>query len=86
MYKEDNPNSMGDRPEPEPIEQEELNRLYPEFADAPFCCRYPDCMHDTEPDCGIKALVEEGGMPMGRYERYLQIARDYQMRRKHRYD
>ena len=27
MYKEDNPNSMGDRPEPEPIEQEE--NLFP---------------------------------------------------------
>ena len=72
--------------EAEPMEQPELNKLYPEFAYAPFCCRYPDCMHDTEPDCGVKALLESGELTAGRYERYLRIAREHQQRRKHRYD
>lgn len=72
--------------EAEPMEQTELNKLYPEFAYAPFCCRYPDCMHDTEPDCGVKALLESGELTAGRYERYLRIAREHQQRRKHRYD
>lgn len=72
--------------ETEPFEQVELNRLYPEFREAPYACRYPDCMHDSEPDCGIKALLSEGKLPAGRYERYLKISRDHQQRRKHRYD
>ena len=72
--------------ETEPLEQVELNTLYPEFQHAPFRCRYPDCMHDTEPDCGVKALLADGGISPGRYERYLRIARDHQQRRKHRYD
>lgn len=72
--------------ETEPFEQVELNRLYPEFREAPYACRYPDCMHDSEPDCGIKALLSEGKLTAGRYERYLKIARDHQQRRKHRYD
>lgn len=72
--------------EPQPLEQEALNALYPEFSDAPFECRYPDCMHDTEPDCGVKALLTDGGIDAGRYERYLRIAREHQERRKHRYD
>lgn len=72
--------------ETELLEQEELNAGYPEFSEAPFPCRYPDCMHDTEPDCGIKALVAAGKLAEGRYQRYLTIAREYQQRRKHRYD
>ena len=72
--------------EASPMEQEELNRLYPEFSDAPFPCRYPDCMHDTEPDCGVKELLATGELTMGRYERYLRIAHEHQQRRKHRYD
>ena len=72
--------------ESELIEQADLNKLYPEFADAPYACRYPDCMHDSEPDCGVKELVASGGISKGRYERYLTIAREFQLRRKHRYD
>ena len=72
--------------ETEPFEQVELNRLYPEFREAPYACRYPDCMHDSEPDCGIKALLSEEKLTAGRYERYLKIAHDHQQRRKHRYD
>ena len=49
-------------------------------------CRYPDCMHDTEPNCGVKELLATGELTMGRYERYLRIAHEHQQRRKHRYD
>ena len=72
--------------EPQPLDQEELNALYPEFQQSPFPCRYPDCMHDTEPDCGVKELVKSGGMTAGRYDRYRMIAHEHQQRRKHRYD
>lgn len=68
------------------MEQYELDACYPEFLHASFPCRYPDCMHDTEPDCGIKDLAEKRILSRGRYERYLSIARENNLRRKHRYD
>lgn len=71
--------------ETECLEQEELDSCYPEFANA-FPCRFPGCMHLTEPDCGVKPLLDTGELTFGRYERYREIALDYQQRRKHRYD
>lgn len=71
--------------ETECLEQSELDACYPEFSDA-APCRFPGCMHLSEPDCGIKPLLETGALTKGRYERYREIALDYQMRRKHRYD
>ena len=58
---------------------------YPEFAHA-FPCRFPGCMHISEPDCGVKPLLASGELTEQRYERYKEIAKDYQLRRRHRYD
>lgn len=71
--------------ETEILEQEELDACYPEFKNA-FPCRFPGCMHLSEPDCGVKPLLASGELKQGRYERYREIALDYQTRRKHRYD
>lgn len=70
----------------EVLEQNELDACYPEFQSIPFRCRYPGCMHDSEPDCGVKVLLESGGISKNRYERYLIIANEHKNRRKHRYD
>ncbi len=67
------------------LEQNELDACYPEFRDA-SPCRFPGCMHISEPDCGVKPLLHTGLLSMGRYERYCEIAYEYQLRRKHRYD
>ena len=67
------------------LEQDALDACYPEFANA-SPCRFPGCMHITEPDCGVKPLLDTGELTEGRYERYTEIAKDYQQRRKHRYD
>ncbi len=72
--------------EQEPLEQSELNACYPEFAFVSYSCRYPDCMHDSEPDCSIKELVQNKLFSEERYNRYITIARENQLRRKHRYD
>ncbi len=71
--------------ETECLEQEELDKCYPEFRDAEPC-RFPGCMHISEPDCGVKPLLETGVLTAERYTRYIEIAKDYQLRRKHRYD
>ena len=67
------------------LEQDELDACYPEFEHA-FPCRFPGCMHISEPDCGVKPLLVSGVLSKGRYERYVEIAKEYQIRRKHRYD
>lgn len=67
------------------LEQDELDACYPEFESA-FPCRFPGCMHLSEPDCGVKPLLQNGVLSKGRYERYAEIAKEYQIRRKHRYD
>ena len=71
--------------ETECLEQNELDACYPEFQSA-SPCRFPGCMHISEPDCGVKPLLSSGELSEGRYARYCEIALDYQIRRKHRYD
>ena len=67
------------------LEQTDLNRCYPEFGNSPEKCRFPSCMHVTEPGCAVKELVAEGKMSQGRYERYAILAKEYETRRKHIY-
>lgn len=71
--------------ETECLECGELDACYPEFRSA-APCRFPGCMHISEPDCGVKPLLDTGELTQGRYERYCEIALDFQTRRKHRYD
>jgi ribosome biogenesis GTPase len=71
--------------ETECLEQAQLDACYPEFKNA-APCRFAGCMHVTEPECGVKPLLETGELSRSRYERYVEIAKEYQTRRKHRYD
>lgn len=68
------------------IEQDALNRCYPEFGDAPARCRFAGCTHVSEPDCAVKDLLAAGTFPRGRYERYCILLAEIAERRKHQYD
>lgn len=68
------------------IEQNELNRLYPEFGVLYDDCRFPSCMHISEPGCAVRAALEAGIISKGRYDRYTVLAKDLEHRRKHKYD
>ena len=72
--------------DPAELSQEALDACYPEFGTLPQQCRFAGCMHLTEPDCAVKAMVERGGMTAVRYARYTALAREFEQRRKHRYD
>jgi ribosome biogenesis GTPase len=39
-----------------------------------FECRFRDCTHRTEPECGVRASVESGAISKARYSSYLRIA------------
>ena len=66
--------------------QETLNAAYREFQNAPKNCRFSVCAHDAEPDCAVKALVENGSLDRERYERYVQLHRQFEEMRKRQYD
>lgn len=68
------------------IDQNELNTLYPEFGSLFDSCRFPSCMHISEPGCAVKAALREGNISKGRYDRYTVLAKDLEHRRKHKYD
>ncbi len=71
--------------EPESFDEKLLQDCYPEFREAKPC-RFPGCMHVSEPECGVKELLRNGRLSQARYERYVQIANDFTFRRKHQYD
>ena len=56
------------------ISAEELASCFPEFPSGK--CRFPDCMHRKEPDCAVKASVDEGAIPRSRYQSYLRLLSD----------
>ena len=71
--------------EPESFDEKRLQSCYPEFAEA-APCRFPGCMHISEPGCGVKELLSDGRLSRPRYDRYVEIANDFTFRRKHQYD
>ena len=50
--------------------KEELSGYYPEFQQYEPSCRFGGCAHISEPDCGVKAAVEQGLISRVRYENY----------------
>ncbi|MGE5544643.1 MAG: ribosome small subunit-dependent GTPase A [Bacillota bacterium] len=55
------------------IKREELSRLFREFAGPAKDCRFPDCLHSGEVDCGVKDAVEDGTILLSRYQNYRTI-------------
>jgi ribosome biogenesis GTPase len=44
----------------------------------PFCssCKFPDCTHQSEPECGVLAALEEKKISLLRYESYMILLRE----------
>lgn len=58
------------------IEREELFHFFPEIFRASKKCRYHNCIHIQEPECGVKAEVESGIISEFRYINYLMMMED----------
>lgn len=65
------------------MEKEDLKEYYPEFAAYRADCRFQGCVHDREPDCGVKAAVEAGKISAVRYENYRDLYHELQDRRRY---
>jgi ribosome biogenesis GTPase len=55
------------------IKREQVPAYFPEFAEPAELCKFRDCHHDTEPDCGVKAALERGDIAENRYDSYLRL-------------
>jgi ribosome biogenesis GTPase len=55
------------------LEPAELSHYFVEFRPYLSACRFPDCTHEHEPDCAVKAAVENGEISEERYYSYLNI-------------
>jgi len=58
------------------IHPDDLDQLFPEFAEYVPRCRFAGCSHVPEPDCAVKAAVEAGELDAGRYDSYMRLLRD----------
>lgn len=58
--------------ENEGLQPAEIAHLFPEFSDHTDC-RFDDCRHISEPDCGVRRAVEEGKISKSRYDSYKEI-------------
>ncbi|MGN0673437.1 MAG: ribosome small subunit-dependent GTPase A [Anaerovoracaceae bacterium] len=64
------------------MEPSELSNLIPEFRAFRGQCRYADCVHMKEPGCAVKEAVNEGVIPEGRYDTYLNLMEEVKKWRK----
>lgn len=54
------------------IEAEKLQELFPEFQNH-LNCKFTRCLHNSEPQCGVKEALREGQISKLRYEFYISL-------------
>lgn len=59
--------------ETEDVSIDELDTCFPEILKSKSGCRFRTCAHIDEPDCSVKKAVEEGEIPLSRYESYKEL-------------
>jgi ribosome biogenesis GTPase / thiamine phosphate phosphatase len=52
---------------------EELDAYFPELRDLVPHCQYSDCTHTHEPNCAVRAALDEGKIHPERYESYVRL-------------
>lgn len=56
--------------------EDELEEVFPEIAVAAEECRFNDCSHNEEPNCGVVAAVKDGRISEARYFSYLKLSKE----------
>ena len=68
-----------------PMDKEELQQYYTEFAEFEPYCRFQGCSHISEPDCGVKQALAQGQISKLRYGNYVQLYEELKEQEKNRY-
>lgn len=68
------------------LSEEDFKNLYFEYDEYAQNCRFNGCNHVNEPDCAVKKAVEEGKLPLQRYERYKELFDEVKEKWRRRYD
>jgi ribosome small subunit-dependent GTPase A len=55
------------------FEKSEVAHFFPEIFALSRHCKYSNCLHETEPDCAVRAAYEAGTLAESRYRSYLSI-------------
>jgi ribosome biogenesis GTPase len=58
------------------IGERDLADAYEDIAALAAACRFTDCRHETEPGCAVRAALESGELPRGRWESYKALERE----------
>ncbi len=56
--------------------KEEIAERFPEMRRYMHQCQFNNCTHIHEPNCAVKKAVENGEIPLSRYNSYLKIVND----------
>lgn len=63
------------------LEVEDLNYCFPEIEKISENCKFRGCQHLAEPKCAVKAAVDNGTLPMYRYEHYKEFVQEIKDRK-----
>jgi len=55
------------------LEPTEVDAYYREIAPLVELCQFSDCTHTHEPNCAVRAAVEDGRVSAERYDSYLRL-------------
>lgn len=58
------------------MEPEEIGPYFVEFEQFLNQCKFHNCRHDREPQCGVKDALDRGEIAASRYRSYLQLLED----------
>jgi ribosome biogenesis GTPase len=64
------------------MDKEELKGCYPEFSPYAEMCRFRECAHLAEPDCGVKEALERGDISQVRYQNYVRLYEELKDKRR----
>ncbi len=57
---------------------DDVDRAFPEVLEATGHCRFRNCRHDQEPQCGVHAAIESGRLTAARLERWRSLRAETQ--------
>lgn len=63
------------------IEAVELGLYFKEINEAAASCKFRGCLHDKEPQCAVKAAVDDGEIKQHRYKNYIRFLNEIQLRK-----